>query len=87
VAENIPPNYVGVALLAEFPDRSVRAYNLCRIESMATGTRLYTVEDPGFAATDENIEMTSFPQRVIQGRAVHYRLHGVSHIRVGESGS
>jgi len=86
VAENIPPDPAGVALLLEFPDGTVRAYNLCRIEKLETGTRLYVAEDPGFAVTDQGIELTSFPQRVIEGQTVHYRLYGVVHLRAGGSG-
>lgn len=79
VDEILPTLAVRVALLLEFPDRTVRAYNLARIERTAAGTRLYVVEDPGFAVTDQGIELISFPQRAIAGETVHYRLYGAIH--------
>ena len=62
------------ALLIEFADRTVRGFNVVRIEPRADGTRLHVREDPGFDIDGEHINLTSSPQRTIQGAALRYDL-------------
>jgi hypothetical protein len=79
VAETIDPTRAGATLLVEFTDKTVRAYNLTRMEKIENGMRLHVSENPGFAVTDNGIELLTYPQRIINGRTVRYWLSGVTH--------
>ena len=74
VSEAIASDAKVGALLIEFPDRTVRGYNVTRIERLADGTRLHVAEDPAYEVRDGAVHLTSYPQRSIQGEIVRYRL-------------
>lgn len=63
-------------LLLTFPDRSVRGYNVDRIEADASVSRIYVKERPGFQI-DEGKKQISFachPIQTIGGTQVNYKL-------------
>ncbi|MBT7303060.1 MAG: hypothetical protein HN849_26245, partial [Victivallales bacterium] len=74
VAETIAADAKVGALLIEFADRTVRGYNVTRIEQLADGTRLHVAEDPAWVVRDDAVHLTSYPRRSIQGGIVRYRL-------------
>ena len=79
VAEAVVPANTDAALIVEFPDKTVRAYNIARTEKLERGTRIHVVEDPGYAVTGKGIELLTYPQRIIKGKQVGYRLPSVAH--------
>ena len=81
VAETLAPEQEGAALLIEFADRTVRGYNIAKIEPLAQGSRIHVVEDPGYVVKGGQVELVTFPQRKIKGARVDYLLHGVAHWR------
>jgi hypothetical protein len=61
-------------LLIHFADGTQRAFNVVRTQ----GTRLFVREDPGFDVRGATIEITSYPQRTIDGSAMRYTLSRVT---------
>jgi len=84
VVEVVDPSNAGAVLLVEFPDKTVRAYNLKRIEKRENGMRFHVVENPGYTVTDKGVKLLTYPQRTIQGKIVRYRLFGVTHAVMNE---
>jgi hypothetical protein len=76
--------HAGAVLLVEFPDKTVRAYNLKRIEKRENGMRFHVVENPGYTVTDKGVKLLTYPQRTIHGKIVRYRLFGVTHTIMNE---
>lgn len=81
ISEHIESTHAGSVLFVEFPDRSVRAYNLTRMQELVEGMRLHVAENPGYTITDKGIELLIYPQRLIKGRSVRCRLSGVRYKR------
>ncbi|AFM26937.1 heparinase II/III domain-containing protein [Desulfomonile tiedjei] len=71
----------GSILSIEFPDRTIRAYNISKIERLDRGSRIYVVEDPGFTLHDSYVQLTTFPQRSIRGAVVKYHIASVANWR------
>jgi hypothetical protein len=61
-------------LLIYFADDTQRAFNVVRID----GKRTYVREDPGFNIEGDSINITSYPQRTIEGSAMRYTLSRVT---------
>jgi len=63
-------------LLLQFPDRSVRGYNVERIGKLKDGSRIYVKERTGFEMhPDKNqIAFTCYPIETIEGAKVEYKL-------------
>lgn len=79
VDEVVDPSNAGAVLLVEFPDKTVRAYNLKRIEKREKGMRFHVLENPGYTVTGNDVKLLTYPQHTIHGKTVRYRLFGVSH--------
>lgn len=75
VPATIDPNASLSALLITLPDQTVRAYNIARIESKNDGTRLHVLEDPAMRIGSGKIELTSSPQRTINGDTLRYAVY------------
>jgi hypothetical protein len=84
VSERIPPDASVGALIVEFADKSVHAYNVQRIEPLEQGTRIHVVEEPGFAPEGDRVRFTCYPQRALDGAHVTYWLPGLSHAGSGQ---
>ena len=69
------------ALIVEFSDRTVRAYNVTLVEATPEGTRLHVAEDPGFVIEDGRVRLLTFPHRDVAGAEVRYSLPGAAHWR------
>ncbi len=68
-------------LLIEFPDGSIRGYNTTGIEAVDDGTRIHVREAAGLSVKSDRVELTSFPQRTIEGTRIRYRLVDSAHGR------
>lgn len=66
-------------LVVEFPDGSHRGYSVTRVEHGILGARVYVREARGFEEKKQEIEITSYPQRVIEGTGLRYRLIDSAH--------
>ncbi len=77
VAESVNAKSAGT-LFIHFADNTQRAFNLMRGEKIASGTRLYVREDPGFDIEGDKVKLTDYPQREIDGAALRYSLSRVS---------
>jgi hypothetical protein len=78
VNEALAPNQ-SQALLIDFADRSRRAYSVTRVAPFPGGSRIHVQEAAGFQIEGDSVELTSFPQRTIQGSSLRYRLIDSSH--------
>jgi hypothetical protein len=77
IAEDVE-SLCGSILLVEFPDRTIRAYNISKTERIDRGSRIYVIEDPGFTVHDSNIQLITFPQREIAGSDIKYRIASIT---------
>jgi len=73
VAERIETDRHG-ALILEFPDGTMRAFNAVEREPVDGGTRLRVREDTGFEVEADRVRLVSYPQREIAGTGLRYRL-------------
>ncbi len=69
------------SLVVEFPDGSSRGFTVTEIENRSNGTRVHVREAAGFEIGSGEIELTSFPQRTIEGTTLRYRLIDSAHGR------
>ncbi len=71
----LPPAEAPGVLILTFPDATERAYNVEQISSGQEGrTVVRTRETSGFTFSDNNIRITSYPQRDLPGGTLRYRL-------------
>ncbi len=68
----------GSILSIEFPDRTIRVYNISKIEPLDSGSRIYVVEDPGFTIHDGSIQLITFPQRSVRGVVAKYHIASIT---------
>lgn len=72
-AVDASPSDLGV-LQITFADQTHRAFTVTAVERKGSGSRLYVKERPGFHVADNTVHITSYPQRKIAGKALHYHL-------------
>jgi len=68
-------------LLARYPDGTTQGYHIVRVEPDAGGARIHVREKPAFQYTNSGIDLTTFPQRTIDGRRVNYEILQSKHLR------
>jgi hypothetical protein len=68
-------------LLARYPDGTTQGYHIIQVEPESGGTRIHVREKPAFQYTKAGIELSTFPQRTIEGRRVNYEILQSKHLR------
>jgi hypothetical protein len=72
-------------LLIRYPDGTTQGYEVTRMETQATGPRkIFLGQKPAFRYTENGIELTSFPQRTIEGKRAMYDLVQSQHYQYQE---
>ncbi len=76
VSEVVPANWQYSALQITFPDGTERAYNILKVEPLrsAQGSRIYVREKSGFHTMKDHIKIVSYPQRIIKGTDILYKV-------------
>jgi len=62
----------GGPLLVRFADGTVWPFGIVEVEPEAGGTRVHVREKPAFDVVEGTTRITSFPQREIEGTALHF---------------
>lgn len=66
-------------LVIEFPDGSSRGFSVEKMAVTGEGTAIHVREAAGFRVGTGEVKITSYPQRVIDGTVLRYRLIDSSH--------
>ncbi|MCK5802450.1 MAG: heparinase II/III family protein [Lentisphaeria bacterium] len=64
------------AFILTFADDTIRAFTVIRIEPTKAGARIYVAEDPGIEVGAGEVRSVTYPQRVIHGETIRWRLAG-----------
>ena len=67
VGETVPTTCAGKVLSICHPDGSTHAYNIVKVQPIATGTKILIREDPAFSIGTQNTQWLRCPKYTISG--------------------
>jgi hypothetical protein len=81
VQGSLPAVADGSLVLIKYPDGTTHGYHVQRVESQSESSRILVREKPAFQHAGENIELTTYPKRTIQGNHVAFEFVQSHHYR------